>query len=87
VVVLDLDLAGVMLVADVAGGIVGAPTGEGGRRATDDERAGDRGGGDETTKIHWTLPIACDRVFIGGRRREQHPSIVLGPRYRRNVRL
>lgn len=57
-VALDLDLAGAVLLADVASGVVSAPAGEGGASGPDYERAGDHGGGDDSTDVHcWTLPL------------------------------
>jgi len=60
VVVLHLDLAVAVLLADVAGGVVGTVTGERGAGGTDNERGGDDGGGGDSTNRHWTLPIGCE---------------------------
>ena len=61
--VLRLDLAVAVLVADVAGGVVGPPAGERRRGGAYDECAGDHGGCDDATNIHWTLPIGCNSLI------------------------
>src|SRR5438067_12501952 len=76
--VLELDLTGVVLMADVAGRIVGAPTGEGGGGGTDDERARDHGGGNETANRHVNPSGELYRPFIG--RHRSRATSVDGPR-------
>ena len=78
---LDLGLAVAVLLADVAGGVIRAVAGEGGRAQPDDGSTGDHGGGDDSTNRHWVLPfVAIDHssVITG---REQHPSMVVGRSY------
>jgi hypothetical protein len=65
VVALDLDLAVAVLVADVAGGVVGAVTGEGGCAGAEHDGAGDHGCGDHATNGHWYgFPPCCVRPLI-----------------------
>jgi hypothetical protein len=56
VVVLDLDLAVAVLLADVASRVVSAVAGERRRGGAHEERAGDHGGGGDATKIHLDPP-------------------------------
>jgi hypothetical protein len=71
VVVLDLELAVLMLLADVTGGVVSPVAGKRGAGGTGDERTGDQSGGDETTNRHW-ISLVVAIVHSSGKRVESN---------------